>query len=380
MSAVMRSCLQLVASRDVVIGSHLRSVGRKLRGFGPSTTPWTKTSALRDDGFVLSSPSELSSATVKPQSILLCGEGDFSFARALTMSAAKELDDGLRVTATSFEPAEDTTKKWGGSENICFLSNTPGVDLLHGIDATMLDTTFEGQTWDRVCFMFPHIAGKGRISLNRELLAGFFRAAEAVLSPGGAVEVALVAGQGGTAADGVVRRDYGDTWQAATQAAEGGFVLVNTSPFDASAWSARGYVSRGHWRSRTLGAPESQERSFTVRDGVVHMFRREGELGEATCPSHALTHTRDVSMWITRPETFREETLLDVVRETAGKGVEAEVTTLEVHQHDDGRVSRTIRIIYSSSVLAYSRARANVSQFALRDALETGRVSGVELR
>ena len=377
MSAVMRS---LITSQDVILGSHLRSLGRKVRCFGhhPSTTPW-KTSALREE-FVLSSPSELSSAPVQPQSILLCGEGDFSFARALTMSAGKELDDGIRVTATSFEPVEDIAKQWGGSENIRDLHDTPGVELLHGIDATMLDTTFKGRTWDRICFMFPHIAGKGRISLNRELLAGFFRAAETVLAPGGAVEVALVAGQGGTAADGDVRRDYGNTWQPATQAAEGGLVLVNTAPFDASAWSERGYVSRGHWRSRTLGRPESQERSFTVRDGVVHMFRREGELGEVTFPSHALTYTRDISMWITRPETFSEETLLDVVHETAGKGVEAEVSTLEVHEHDDGRVSRTIRIIYSSSILAYSRTRANVSQFALRDALEAGRVSGVELR
>ena len=153
-------------------------------------------------------------------------------------------------------------------------------------------------------------------------------------------------------------------------------VLVNTAPFDASAWNDRGYVSRGHWRSR----PESQERSFTVRDGVVHMFRREGELKEKTCLSHALMYTRDVSMWITGAEMFSEATLLDVVRETAGKGVDVQVSTLEVHKHEDGRLSRTIRIKYSSAVLAYTRARANVSQFALRDALEAGRVCGAELR
>ena len=377
MSALLRSCIQSTVSRDVVFGSHLRSLGRKLRCLTPATSHW-RTPAIREggDGFVLSSPSDFSSSTAQPLSILLCGEGDFSFARALTLGAGKDLDDRVTVTATSFEPAGDIENQWGGSDNIRELSGTPGVELLHGIDATMLDTTFEGRSWDRICFMFPHIPGKGRISLNRELLAGFFRAAEPVLSPGGTVEVALVAGQGGTAADGDARREYGNTWRAATQAAEGGLVLVNKAPFDATAWNDRGYVSRGHWRSR----PDSQERSFTVRDGVVHMFRREGELQEKTCQSHALTYTRDVSMWITGVEMFSEETLLDVVHETAGEGVDVEVSTLEVHKHEDGRLSRTIRIKYSSAVLAYTRARANVSQFALRDALEAGRVCGAALR
>lgn len=377
MSALLRSCIQSAVPRDVIFGPHLRSLGRKLRGLSPSSSHW-RTPVIREggDGFVLSSPSDFSSSTAQPLSILLCGEGDFSFARALTVGAGKELDDRVTVTATSFEPAEDIENQWGGSDNIRELNGTPSVELLHGVDATMLDTTFKGRSWDRICFMFPHIAGKGRISLNRELLAGFFRAAEPVLSPGGVVEVALVAGQGGTAADGDARRDYGNTWQVATQAAEGGLVLVNTAPFDASAWNDRGYVSRGHWRSR----PESQERSFTVRDGVVHMFRREGELEEKTSLSHALMYTRDVSMWITGAEMFSEATLLDVVRETAGKGVDVQVSTLEVHKHEDGRLSRTIRIKYSSAVLAYTRARANVSQFALRDALEAGRVCGAELR
>jgi hypothetical protein len=30
------------------------------------------------------------------------------------------------------------------------------------------------QALSTVCFMFPHCAGKGKISLNRKLLAGFF--------------------------------------------------------------------------------------------------------------------------------------------------------------------------------------------------------------
>ena len=377
MSALLRSCIQSTVSRDVVFGSHLRSLGRKLRCLTPATSHW-RTPAIREggDGFVLSSPSDFSSSTAQPLSILLCGEGDFSFARALTLGAGKDLDDRVTVTATSFEPAGDIENQWGGSDNIRELSGTPGVELLHGVGAPMRGPAGEGRSGGGIWFRFAQMPGQGRVSRDRARGAGFFRAAEPVLSPGGTVEVALVAGQGGTAADGDARREYGNTWRAATQAAEGGLVLVNTAPFDATAWNDRGYVSRGHWRSR----PDSQERSFTVRDGVVHMFRREGELQEKTCQSHALTYTRDVSMWITGVEMFSEETLLDVVHETAGEGVDVEVSTLEVHKHEDGRLSRTIRIKYSSAVLAYTRARANVSQFALRDALEAGRVCGAALR
>ena len=94
----------------------------------------------------MSSPSDFSSSAAQPLSILLCGEGDFSFARALTVGAGKELDDRVTVTATSFEPAEDIENQWGGSDNIRELNGTPGVELLHGIDATMLDKTFKGRS------------------------------------------------------------------------------------------------------------------------------------------------------------------------------------------------------------------------------------------
>ena len=58
-----------------------------------------------------------------------------------------------------------------------------------------------------------------------------------------------------------------------TQAAEGGLVLVDTTLFCASEWEELGYRSRGHWRGL------KQERSFTVKDGIVHLFRRCGGAG-----------------------------------------------------------------------------------------------------
>ena len=104
-----------------------------------------------------------------------------------------------------------------------------------------------------------------------------------------------------------------------------------------------------------------------------------GELDGATCPE-PVTYYRDVSFWVTDPDCFSEATLHDVVKDTAGYSVDATCSTFEEYVHEDGRVSRTIRVAYSSRMLAYSKQRANASQFALRDAFEAGRVPGSELR
>ena len=108
-------------------------------------------------------------------SVLLCGEGDFSFARALASSVlARNQEYFVTITATSFEPEEEIKHYWGGATNLQELHEERFrvfVEVLHGVDATALDTTFRDRTWDKICFMFPHIAGKGKISLNRKLLA-----------------------------------------------------------------------------------------------------------------------------------------------------------------------------------------------------------------
>ena len=149
------------------------------------------------------------------------------------------------------------------------------LDALH--DGTSSNANDDRKRWDRVLFMFPHIAGKGKINKNRDLLRGFFQSVGAVLAPFGVVEVTLVAGQGGTPADGVHLREYGNTWMASEQAAKGGFVLCATELFDAESWSARGYTPTGHWRGLTSAAPGRSSRataSFTPSRGAGRCRRR----------------------------------------------------------------------------------------------------------
>eukprot|EP00740_Mantoniella_antarctica_P023304 CAMPEP_0198682450 /NCGR_PEP_ID=MMETSP1468-20131203/8723_1 /TAXON_ID=1461545 /ORGANISM="Mantoniella sp, Strain CCMP1436" /LENGTH=244 /DNA_ID=CAMNT_0044425389 /DNA_START=254 /DNA_END=985 /DNA_ORIENTATION=+ len=244
----MTSCLSRFNTWMPCHARALRSGGtRRLQEQRAAGWRWNVAvaSVSRDDGvphaFLTLSPGvsqALSSGRVRPETVLLCGEGDFSFARALATSVSL-CANPMRITATSFETVEEITSSWGGASNLDDLFQDSFVEVLHGVDATALDETFgKNRKWDKICFMFPHITGKGRISLNRQLLAGFFGAATQALSPGGTVEVALVAGQGGTVADGEAQRDFGNSWQVVTQAAKGNarLVLCQTKTFDASAW------------------------------------------------------------------------------------------------------------------------------------------------
>ena len=157
--------------------------------------------------------------------VLLLGEGDFSFSRALVESASVGVG---RVTATSLESAAEIETRWGGAANVDALRRASNVEIVHGVDATALETTLPdpgGRRYDKIVFMFPHIAGKGRISLNRELLDAFFQSAERALAPGGSIEVGLVKGQGGTPADEDKQRALGNTWQIQARS-------IHWSPYD----------------------------------------------------------------------------------------------------------------------------------------------------
>lgn len=74
---------------------------------------------------------------------------------------------------------------------------------MYGVDATNLSQNhiIVEHKFDKIIFNFPHISGKMRMDLNRELLARFFVSAASILASDGIVIVSLCEGQGGTPAD-----------------------------------------------------------------------------------------------------------------------------------------------------------------------------------
>ncbi|XP_004689331.1 PREDICTED: ferredoxin-fold anticodon-binding domain-containing protein 1 [Condylura cristata] len=191
-----------------------------------------------------------------PRRLLLVGEGNFSFAAALS----RTLDLNTSLTATCLQrPAEDLVTQ----ENLERLRKR-GAVIRFGVDCTELADAFEphDRDFDRIYFNFPHCGRKAGVAKNRELLAKFFQSCADVLAEEGEVHVALCRGQGGTPAD-KPRREWHNSWQVVAMAALGGFILSDVHPF--SCQTVPGYKCTGY---------RSQDKSFHVEGALNYIFTR----------------------------------------------------------------------------------------------------------
>ena len=84
--------------------------------------------SIAENAFVPYSPSDF---------VLLVGEGNFSFARAL---ARRFGGLGTRIVATSYDTREQVLAKYPDATEILEELNTAGVTVVHGVDATQLET------------------------------------------------------------------------------------------------------------------------------------------------------------------------------------------------------------------------------------------------
>ncbi|KAB1254941.1 Ferredoxin-fold anticodon-binding domain-containing protein 1 [Camelus dromedarius] len=194
-----------------------------------------------------------------PRRLLLVGEGNFSFAAALS----ETLDPSTRLTATCLQRPADLAGSRLVRENLQRLRER-GTEVRFGVDCTQLADAFElhDREFDRIYFNFPHCGRKAGVAKNRELLAKFFQSCADVLAEEGEVHVALCRGQGGTPADKPMR-EWHNSWQVVAMAALGGFILSDVHPFSCEAVS--GYKCTGY---------RSQDKSFHVDGALNHVFTR----------------------------------------------------------------------------------------------------------
>lgn len=92
--------------------------------------------------------------------ILLIGEGNFSFARALVVDPLSELAflPPGNITATAYDTEDQCYDKYPEAREIVAEIVEKGVEVLFGIDATRLEKgpKFKSRSWDRIVWNFPH--------------------------------------------------------------------------------------------------------------------------------------------------------------------------------------------------------------------------------
>ena len=98
--------------------------------------------------------------------ILLIGEGNFSFARALVISPPESLQylPPSNVTATAYDTEAECCSKYPDAAEIINALREKGVEILFGVDATKLEkhSSLRNRKFDRIVWNFPH-AGKSLV-------------------------------------------------------------------------------------------------------------------------------------------------------------------------------------------------------------------------
>jgi len=201
--------------------------------------------------------------------ILLVGEGNFSFARAL----CKELGSGVGVYATAYDGEKNLKLKYTDAEELRKeIEEQLGGTTLVGVDASRLHAVKEFRgAFHKIVWNFPHM-GTGETDLeksaaeHRQLLSGFFKSAYRCLNtenPNCAIHVALKSGE--------PYKSWKVVQTAMTACPE--LELYTAVPFATSAWP--GYAHR-----RTAGFDErfSKKESEELAKGAkVYIFKRRRE-------------------------------------------------------------------------------------------------------
>mmetsp|Transcript_114286 Transcript_114286/g.219921 ORF Transcript_114286/g.219921 Transcript_114286/m.219921 type:complete len:467 (+) Transcript_114286:75-1475(+) len=313
----------------------------------------------------------------QPPRILICGDADFSYSRALASSL-----ENAAIFASAYEAEPELLALYPGAADGMTALLQHGACVRCGVDARKLDEYYgQSEQFDRIIFNLPQSppapGARNQIQRHRALLRDFCTSAAPLLAPYGELWITLLCGQGGTPLD-PIQRSAGDTWQIMHAAASAGLLVCDVARADVDALDAAGYRPTGRGLKAAELDPRRKQRGL-----LVHVLALECKGDLVTCSSTSnitqtvdkagrvegiapLEWTFDNAFWLsdasvdTPPEL---PAMLAVCKEALGPyaaHVLSEAPSLfNVYKSPkDGRTSHAYHFVYRSSWLALSRERA----------------------
>ncbi|KND00650.1 uncharacterized protein SPPG_03775 [Spizellomyces punctatus DAOM BR117] len=241
------------------------------------------------------------------QRILLIGEGDFSYARALATSLGK----GQNIIATSFDTKPALIQKYPHVQTILGELVSSGVTILHNVDATALTSNSRlsaltaQNKFDRIVFQFPHVGGSQQadVEQNRALLSNFFAQAQQLMNANGEIHVTL--------------RDtpFYRQWSIEDLALKEGLAMKQRVPFEGERMQALGYTPQ-----RTHPAVRDAP---TLENAFVHVFEMRADKPatkkKEDIPSHGLARNMKTASASTIPKKSRAGAIGKKPKQMRGK-------------------------------------------------------------
>ncbi|XP_044378808.1 heavy metal-associated isoprenylated plant protein 41-like [Triticum aestivum] len=189
------------------------------------------------------------------QSILIVGDGDLSFSRAL----ATAFGSGDCIVATSLDSYSDLIGMYSQAESNVKELKRMGATVLHGVDVknTKKHVDLKFTRFERIIFNLPHAGFIGEetqahmISAHQVLVRRFFRNASHLLHPDGEIHVSHKTGE-----------RY-NRWEIEELASEFSLVMFKSLVFRKEDYP--GY-------NQKRGDGERCDQEFPLRNGCTFMF------------------------------------------------------------------------------------------------------------
>ncbi|KAK6506822.1 hypothetical protein TWF481_005282 [Arthrobotrys musiformis] len=226
-------------------------------------------------------------------SLLLIGEGDFSFTNSLIASSPPHISPSTVITTTTNDTEALTVEKYPHAEETISRLKQQEHKLVFSLDITKrLPKSVSSNTYNCIIFNFPHVGGLSthldrQIRSNQELILSFFKSCIPLLSQDGGID-----DKGGNIVVTLFTGKPYDDWNLRELAKSVGLECVRSFKFDAAVYAGYRHVRtigfrerEGDWKGEERGA---RSFVFAVKDDGrrrrrdVKSNKKAGERGKGT--------------------------------------------------------------------------------------------------